>query len=347
MFPGIALAREFQRQLQKIEVLFVGTSRGLEDRVLERERLPLRVIRAEGLIGRGLVGVLRSLVLLPVGFRDAYRVLRDFKPHLVIGIGGYASGPVMVLAGFWGSCRVILEPNAFPGWTNRLLARLVRVDLVVLAFEEGRDFFKRAKRVLVLGNPVRRELISEQAPSAPSNRTLLVLGGSQGAHSLNRAMIQALDDFRRLKPDLFIIHQTGERDFERVKLAYEEKGIKARVEPFLFDMDRVYREADLILSRAGATTLAEITACGKPAILVPYPYATHQHQLKNALALASAGAAVLIEDHQLNGQVIVEKVMGLFGDPERLRAMSEQSRSRGNPRATEDIVRHCIELMNG
>ncbi len=346
LYPGIALAREFKRQAKDSKVLFVGTSRGLEVRVLEREGFSLRVIRVEGLIGRGLMKVMKTLLLLPLSLGDAYRILREFMPDLVIGIGGYASGPVILLAGFFKTKRVVLEPNAIPGWTNRVLTRIGRVDLLVLAFEESRAFFRnKAKRVLVLGNPVRRDLVVQQASDAPLGNTLLVLGGSQGAHSINLAMVRALDDFKRLKPDLFIIHQTGERDFEMVKRAYDERGMKARVEPFLFDMERVYQQATLVLCRAGATTLAELTACGKPAILVPYPHATHHHQFKNAMALADAGAGIVIEDGPLSGPVVVEKVLELMGDRERLMRMAQQSRAKGNPQATEDIVKHCIALI--
>ncbi|MCI0527509.1 MAG: hypothetical protein L0Y56_08720, partial [Nitrospira sp.] len=219
------------------------------------------------------------------------------------------------------------------------------VDLLVLAFEESRIFFKnKAKHVRVLGNPVRRNLVSQQTLDAPSGNTLLVLGGSQGAHSINLAMVQALADFKRLRPDLFIIHQTGERDFEMVRRVYDERGVKARVESFLFDMEQVYRQATLVLCRAGATTLAELTACGKPAILVPYPHATHHHQFKNAMALADSGAGIVIEDRYLSGPVVVEKVLELLGDRQRLMRMAQQSKARGNPQATEDIVKHCIAL---
>ncbi|MGH7272980.1 MAG: UDP-N-acetylglucosamine--N-acetylmuramyl-(pentapeptide) pyrophosphoryl-undecaprenol N-acetylglucosamine transferase, partial [Nitrospiria bacterium] len=180
LYPGIALAREFKRQVKDVEILFVGTPRGLEGRVLQREGLPFRVIRVEGLIGRGVIKILKTLTLLPVSLMDAYRILRDFKPDLVIGIGGYASGPAILLAGILGIRRVLLEPNTIPGWTNRTLARLGQADLVVVSFEESRAFFKRMKRVVVLGNPVRRELVSPEMPDSyplePDFHTLLVLG---------------------------------------------------------------------------------------------------------------------------------------------------------------------------
>lgn len=349
LYPGIAVAQEFKRLFKDAEILFAGTSRGLEGKVLHREGFAFQVIRVEGLIGRGIIRSLKALMLLPLSLMDAYRILRGFKPDLVIGIGGYASGPVILLAALLGVRRVILEPNTVPGWTNRVLARLVQLDLVVVAYEESRGFFEKMRRVMVLGNPVRHDLVLPETPDAHlpevNSPTLLVLGGSQGAHSINLAMMQSLEDFKRLSPDLFIIHQTGERDFEMVRRAYEEKGIKARVEPFIYEMEQAYREADLVLSRAGATTLAEITACGKPAILVPFPRAAHQHQRRNALSLASAGAAMVIEDHHLNGQMVVEKVLELIRDRERLQVMARQSRAMGNPRAAEDIVNHCIELM--
>jgi UDP-N-acetylglucosamine--N-acetylmuramyl-(pentapeptide) pyrophosphoryl-undecaprenol N-acetylglucosamine transferase len=347
LYPGIALAQEFKRQVKEVLILFVGTSRGLESKVLEREGFSLKTIRVEGLIGRGLVKILKALMLLPVSLLDACRVLWDFRPDLVIGIGGYASGPLVLLAGFFKNRRVILEPNAIPGWTNRILMKIGRVDLAVLAFEETRAFFPRkTNQIAVLGNPVRRNLMVQPVENIHSKNTLLVLGGSQGARSINLAMTEALGSFKRLKPDLLIIHQTGERDFEKVRQAYEESGVKARVEPFLFDMAQVYRDADLVLCRAGATTLAEITACGKPAILIPFPHATHGHQLRNAMALAEAGAAVMIEDSQLSAPVLVNQVLELIGNPERLRRMAQQSRTMGNPRATEEIVKRCVELAS-
>jgi UDP-N-acetylglucosamine--N-acetylmuramyl-(pentapeptide) pyrophosphoryl-undecaprenol N-acetylglucosamine transferase len=160
-------------------------------------------------------------------------------------------------------------------------------------------------------------------------------------------MVQSLEGFKRHKPDIFIIHQTGERDVEMVREAYRKAGIKARVEPFLYDMAQAYVEADMVLSRAGATTLAEITACGKPAILVPYPHATHQHQYRNAVALARAGAAIVVEDHLLNGEVVVEKVLEWMGNPDQMQQMAQKSKAAGNPRATQEIVRSCIELVSG
>ena len=346
LFPGIALAHEFKRRNQDAVILFIVTGRGLEQQVLAREGFSFKTLRVEGLLGRGVRQRLRSMILLPLALRDAYAALREFMPDLVIGIGGYMSGPVLMVAGFFNAWRVIVEPNARPGWTNLLLARLRRVDTAIVAHEESRACFeKRVRDVQMLGSPVRRDLVMPCPSGAPSRGVLLVLGGSQGAHSINRAMVESLELFKRLMPDLTVIHQTGPEDFEWVRRAYQSSGIHARVEPFLQDMQQAYQQADLVLSRAGAVTVAEITACGKPAILVPYPRAADQHQLANARILAEAGAACIVEDHQLSADLLTPRVRELMGDRDRLRQMARCSARMGRPRATEEIVDHCLQRV--
>lgn len=345
LYPGIALAHEFRRRRAGVGVLFVVTGRGLEPKVLEREGFSYRTLRAEGLVGRGPLRALKALLVLAAGFKDAYGILRAFDPDLVIGIGGYASGPVLLLAGRSKARCVLLEPNAVPGWTNRLLTRLGRVDLVAVAFEETRgQFGGGAGEVLVLGSPVRAELAAEPPPLPAGSPTLLVLGGSQGARSINRAVVDALPSLKQDIAQLFLVHQTGPRDVEWVRRGYEAQGVKARVEPFLYDLPRVYPQAHLVLSRSGAMTVAEITACGRPSVLVPFPHATHGHQMANARVLARAGAAVILEDKDLSGPALSRTVAGLLGDRGRLEDMARSSRALGRPRAAAEIVSRGMAL---
>ncbi|TAJ98303.1 MAG: UDP-N-acetylglucosamine--N-acetylmuramyl-(pentapeptide) pyrophosphoryl-undecaprenol N-acetylglucosamine transferase, partial [Candidatus Manganitrophaceae bacterium] len=260
---------------------------------------------------------------------------------LVIGIGGYAAGPVLLAAVLLKIKRVILEPNLVPGLANKLVAPWV--DLAVIAFEESRAYMK-AKRFLRAGVPVRPEIVHAKSTTRPDKKTLLVLGGSQGAQSINRAMVAALPHLEKMKSSLQIVHQTGKRDWEEVQAAYERSGLSARVEPFIHDMAAVYGAADLVVSRAGAGTLSELGAVGKPSILVPYPLATG-HQEKNAAAFVSAGASEMILDRDLDGRKLAERITSLLSDPKRLSEMSEAARRQGHPRSAEEIVEACYQLV--
>lgn len=342
VYPGIALAREFQRQAAGTEILFVGTEKGLEARVLPREGFQLGTIRVRGLVGKGWVGGLLALLRLPIACWDAARLISRFKPDLVIGSGGYASGPVILMAWLMRRKRVILETNLIPGLTNRFLAPLA--DLVVLAWEGSKTYIS-GRQIRVFGSPIRRELVTAGSAS-PSNakKTIVLLGGSQGAHALNIAMLGAVDHFGFFKDEIEIIHQTGSEDCETVREAYAQKGVQARVEPFIRDMGAVYQRATVLISRAGATTVAEITACGKPSILIPFPHAAGGHQELNARALEAAGAALVIRQEDLSGPFLAQLILDLLMDPERLERMSKASRQLGRPDAAEKIVEACLEL---
>jgi UDP-N-acetylglucosamine--N-acetylmuramyl-(pentapeptide) pyrophosphoryl-undecaprenol N-acetylglucosamine transferase len=342
VYPGIALAREFQRQASGTEILFVGTEKGLEARLLPREGFRLDTIRVRGLVGKGWMGGLLALLRLPLAFWDAARLLLSFGPDLVIGSGGYASGPVILTAWVMRKRIVILETNLAPGLTNRFLAPLA--DLVALAWEGSKTYLD-GRKIRLFGCPIRRELITAASPLSPSSRkTIVLLGGSQGAHALNGAMLVAVDHFGFFKDEIEIIHQTGREDFEGVREAYAKRGVRARVEPFIQDMKEVYQQATLLISRAGATTLAEITACGKPAILIPFPYAAGGHQEQNARALETAGAALVIRQDDLSGPFLAQLILDLLMDPIRLERMSKASRQLGRPDAAEKIVETCLEL---
>jgi UDP-N-acetylglucosamine--N-acetylmuramyl-(pentapeptide) pyrophosphoryl-undecaprenol N-acetylglucosamine transferase len=348
LFPGVALAREFERQRAGAKVLFVGTARGLETRIIPKEGFDLRLIPIGGWVGQGGFRKMKTFLQLPAGLWRSWRILREVRPDLVIGVGGYASGPVVAMAGLMRLPRVLVEPNAVPGLTNRLLGSWV--DRIYLSFEETRSWFKgrdRSDSVRVFGNPVRRDILSAgERPSGESRKkTLLIMGGSQGSRAINCAMAEALAGLDALKTKLQIIHQSGENDAPWLKESYSNQGFDATVAPFLSPVSEAYRAADLVVCRSGATTVAELTACGRPAILIPFPFATHGHQEKNARALADAGAAELILEQDLTGERLAETIAALLAEPARLERMSEKSRRLGRPDAAEKIVKDCLELV--
>jgi UDP-N-acetylglucosamine--N-acetylmuramyl-(pentapeptide) pyrophosphoryl-undecaprenol N-acetylglucosamine transferase len=343
LYPGIAVAREFLRRLPDTVVTFAGTQRGIESRVVPREGFDLDVLRSAGLKGTSPAALIRGLALLPLSAVDAWRILSRRRPDLVIGVGGYSSGPVVALAASRGVPTLLLEQNAVPGFTNRQLAKVVSAAAVT--FESTVGFFGR--RGFVTGNPVRPEFFTEADDNAAGGPPrVLIFGGSQGSHAINVACVEAAPllaaDGRRLA----ITHQTGERDLEWVRDAYERAGIGARVEPFLFAMDREIKGADLVVSRAGATTIAELTAAGTPAVLVPLPTAADDHQRKNAELLREAGAVDVIEERDLTGERLARRVLELTTDAGRLETMASAARRLARPDAARLIVDRALELVN-
>jgi len=335
LYPGIALARELQRRDQATVVTFVGTAAGIESKVVPREGFPLDVIRVAGLKGKSRLARLRGLLLLPMAAVDAWRVISRRRPSVVVGVGGFSSGPVLALAAFRRYPTLLLEQNALPGITNRLLAPLVRAAAV--NFPEALRYFPRTG--FVAGNPVRAAFF-EPAGEAPHDRSVqvLIMGGSQGAHAINMAMTQAAPTLAASGAPLAITHQTGERDLAVVRQAYEAAGLAARVEPFLYEMDREMRRADVVVARAGATTLSELAAAGRPAILVPLPTAADDHQRRNAEAFARIGGAVVLEERGLTGERLAAEVLTLARDRVRREDMGRQSRTLARPDAAERIA---------
>jgi UDP-N-acetylglucosamine--N-acetylmuramyl-(pentapeptide) pyrophosphoryl-undecaprenol N-acetylglucosamine transferase len=294
--------------------------------------------------GKSLLDRARGAALVPVSLGDAWRIVSSRCPDLVIGVGGYSSGPVVLVAALRGVPTMLLEQNAVPGLTNRLAAPLVRAAAVT--FESTRDFF--GAKAFVSGNPVRPEFFAagsseESAVDETTTFRVLVFGGSQGAHAINMAMVEAAAELAA-HPRLHLTHQTGERDVEVVRNAYRAAGIQAVVEPFLYDMGRQLGQADLIVCRAGATTLAEIAAAGKAAILIPLPTATDDHQRKNAEALAGAGGADLLLQSEASGSVLARRILALAGSPERRRAIGRAARSLARPDAARVIVDRALQL---
>ncbi len=348
LYPAVALARELLRQVPGSAVTFVGTSRGIESKVLPKEGFELELIDAKPVMGRGIVEALAAFATLPLGLWQSLRLLRRRGAELVIGIGGYASPPVLLAAWLLRIKRAILEPNAYPGMANKVIGPLA--NLVFVGHAAAAGAFPPAA-VRLTGTPVRREFSEAGGPSdagGPRDRTtLLIFGGSQGAHAINVAVMEALPFLSGLRDRLRIVHQTGAADVESVRSAYAHAGLTAEVSAFIYDMPRALREADAVLSRAGAVTLAELTVSGKPAVLVPLPSAIYNHQEKNARVLEEAGAAVVLLQRDLTGARLAEAVTALLADPGRLNAMGQRSRQLGRADAAEAVVRECRTLVEG
>jgi UDP-N-acetylglucosamine--N-acetylmuramyl-(pentapeptide) pyrophosphoryl-undecaprenol N-acetylglucosamine transferase len=344
LYPGIAVARELLTRVPDAIVSFAGTAKGIEARVVPREGFPLDVIRSGGLKGKSVADRVRGLGLLPLGGLDAWTLLRRRRPDVVIGVGGYSSGPVVALAALRGIPTLLLEQNAVPGLTNRTLAPLVRAAAVT--FDATLPYFKG--KGFISGNPVRSTFLDDDAgpahdhPDAPVG--VLIFGGSQGAHAINVAAMEAAPELARAGSRLAITHQTGERDLEMVREGYLGAGLTARVEPFLYAMDREMKAAHVIVCRAGATTLAEITAAGRAAVLVPLPTATDDHQRRNAEVLARAGAAEVVDQRDLTGARFARAVLALAGDADRRARMAAAARSLARPDAARVIVDRALEL---
>ncbi len=344
LFPGIAVARELLRRHPDAVITFAGTARGIEARVVPREGFALDLLRSAGLKGTSIGARIRGVLLLPLSAMDAWAILSRRAPDLVIGVGGYSSGPVVLFAALRRIPTLLLEQNAVPGLTNRLLARAVSAAAVT--FESTAAYFGR--RAIVAGNPVRPEFVSaHHRPAARSAGPprILIFGGSQGAHAINMAMVEAAPQLARHAGGLAITHQTGERDLELVRDGYRRAGLEARVEPFLFAMDREMSAADLIVCRAGATTIAELTAAGRAAVLVPLPTAADDHQRKNAEVLAVAGAAEIVEQRDLSGAVLAERITALLDNRGRLEAMAAAARGLARPDAAQVIAERALALV--
>jgi len=352
LYPGVALAREFLRTDPSATIRFIGTKRGIEGKVLPHEGFALDYITALPLMGLSLRQRLAALLALPRGLWQSVRLLHRHHADLVLAIGGYTTPPVVLAACFLRIPRVIVEPNAYPGMANKMLAPLA--TRVIVAFDAATRFFKLSK-VRVFGAPIRQEFFesSTRKPSRDRDedrKTLLVFGGSGGAHAINLAMMEALPLIFRdagVSARLSVIHQTGQYDYEEVRKFYESAGIKVDVRPFLFNMPAALRGADLVVCRAGAMTLAELTVCGKPSVLIPFPSAIYQHQAHNADVLKKAGAALVIPQVELTGEKLADVIGSLFREPHRLVQMSERSRALGRTDSAQAIVRECVQLIKG
>jgi UDP-N-acetylglucosamine--N-acetylmuramyl-(pentapeptide) pyrophosphoryl-undecaprenol N-acetylglucosamine transferase len=338
VIPALAIARELKARYQA-EILFVGTARGIENRLVPAAGFGLMRVKVGALKNVGLVTRLRTLFDLPAAVLQARKIIKVFGPDVVIGVGGYASGPAMAAAILGRIPTLAFEPNYVPGFANKAVGRWVSAAAV--HFEQTKRFFRNPQ---VIGVPVRQEFFSLSSRPAGSTPTLLVFGGSQGAHAINEAVTGAAPEVLRQIPGLRIIHQTGERDYNDVRTAYERAGIKAEMSAFIDNMPQVFAESDLLVCRSGASTVAEVMAAGKPAIFVPFPQAADDHQRRNAEAIAQAGAALLIPQSELTPAKLAELITELLRDPAKLREMSEKARTLSHHDAAGRAARMAAEL---
>jgi UDP-N-acetylglucosamine--N-acetylmuramyl-(pentapeptide) pyrophosphoryl-undecaprenol N-acetylglucosamine transferase len=318
----------------------VGTERGLENRVIPGEGFRLERITVAGLKGMAPRRLVKNALALPKGMWQALRLIRQFDPNVVIGVGGYSSGPPVLAAALMGIPALLQEQNASPGLTNRILGRFV--NKVAAGFEEARAYF--GSKTIVTGNPVRADFARVLPKEKGAPFTILIFGGSQGAQAINAAVVAAAKNLPDGSTAIRWIHQTGEHDFDHVRADYLAAGVPADVRPFFDDMAQQFARADLLICRAGAITLAEICAAGKAAILIPFPQATDDHQRKNAEALVQANAAELILQQNLNGPGLAQRILYYYEHPAALKTMEQNSRALGKPDATERIVNLVAQL---
>jgi len=337
VIPALAIAQQLKKEFAA-EVLFIGTARGIETRLVPQAGFPLDLIKVGALKNVSLLTRAKTMFDLPRALWVAGRMVSDFDPDVVIGVGGYASGPAMLAAIRRRIPTLAFEPNVVPGFANRLVARWVKAAAV--HFEETCEYFPHCK---VTGVPVRQAFFEIAAKGRGGQPTLLVFGGSQGAHAINQAMIDSLPGLRSRIPEIQIIHQTGQRDYDLVQAAYLKTDISGEVHKFIDDMPAMFARADLLVCRSGASTVAEIAAAGKPAVFVPFPRAADDHQNVNARALERAGAAVVVEESRLEAAYLVDTIAALLSDRRGLENMSAAAKALAHPRAVEDIA----EMVKG
>jgi UDP-N-acetylglucosamine--N-acetylmuramyl-(pentapeptide) pyrophosphoryl-undecaprenol N-acetylglucosamine transferase len=349
VFPGLAVAEEFKRRDSRAEMVFVGTEYGIESRIIPREGYPLKVIRAKGFAGMTAQNKARAIIALFGSVADSLRIIRSFRPDIVIGAGGYASVAIVMTACFLSIPTMILEQNSIPGLANRILGRFVQA--ICITCQESMGLFPKEKTYLT-GNPVRMNILQGSRESGyalfslqKNIFTVFIFGGSLGARSINAAITEALPYLADMKDKIQFLHQTGADDYEAMRNAYRLHGFSGTVAPFIHEMHDAYAASDLVISRAGATTLAELTALGKPSILIPYPYATGNHQEFNARKLAGMGAAVLITHSELSGESLAGHIRQLCTNEGLRNEMQHNSRTLGRPEAGRKTVDIAMSIM--
>ncbi len=358
IFPALALAQEFTERNEKNSVLFVGSKRGLDKMIISKYGYPLKAMDMEGFKGKGIGKKVLSLLKLLKGLFTAFKILRDFRPDLVVGVGGYSSAPIVMIASLLRVKTVVLEQNLLPGLTNRLLSNFACI--VFTSFEESDSYFPKTKTYFT-GNPVRSEILSlYHDKSSVENRSeasckhgsmkkekfnLFVLGGSQGAHQINLAMIKVLDCLSDIRERIGIIHQSGKEDIDLLRNAYHKKGFSVEVTDFIDNIGDVYNKSDLVICRGGATTISELLVSGKASIIIPYPYAADNHQELNARALERKGAAVVMGVGGLKEKELATMIKDFFMNPGKIKNMENKALEMARPDATKIIVERCYSLI--
>ena len=345
VFPALAIAQEWLRRKVDGEVsnernvVFVGTERGMEARLVPQAGLPLELIRVAGLKGIGGLRFLRNAAMLPAGLLDSEKILRRHKIDVALGVGGYASGPMILLAAMHRIPTVVFEPNIEAGFTNRVLARVA--TRIAVANQETASRF--GEKAVLTGCPIRKEFFAVPRKEHGEPFTILITGGSRGALPINRAVVDSLEILATRKNQLFIVHQTGERDYNAVRVAYARRQFQAEVVPFIENMAERFAQADLIVCRSGAITVAEVSASGRASIFIPFGAATDAHQTRNAQAMQDAGAARLLPQTELTPERLTNEIFSLLDQPRRITEIEDRARALARPRAVEDIV----DLLEG
>lgn len=341
IFPGLALADAFRAKDPDTKILFVGTERGLEKKLVPAKGYPLSFIPARRLKGESLLSRARTFLGIPLSLWHCQKLIRHFAPDLVVGVGGYSSGPLLLTAKILRHRTILLEQNSVAGLTNRILGHFA--CRIFTHFEESASFFKRP--VHCLGNPVRQEILEQFKRGSKTSPlfTVLILGGSQGATPINRAVTEALSPLFRDK--IRFLHQTGEKDFSWVSEAYRKGGFQREIFPFIQEMGRYYKEADLVIARSGAMTVTELAACGRASLLIPYRFAADNHQQKNAEALVQAGAAQILLHDEVTGKRIAAILEEFLQKPELLQMMAAAAARLGRPNAGAEIVEEACSIV--
>ena len=344
LFPGVAVAKEICRRLEGAEILFVTGKRKMESEVLRKAGFRQTFIAVEGMKGRGLLKGALVALKLPWSLLESLWIIRRFSPHFVLGVGGYSAGPVCLAARIMGVPSAIHEQNSFPGVTNRLLCRVV--NRVFISFEESRKHFSGGS-IHLTGNPIRAEFLASATLSGRKAKpfTVLVVGGSQGARAINEAFVEALTLLKKRNRPCRVIHQTGELNYEKTAALYKERGLEGEVMPFIQDMAEAYREAELVVSRAGAGAVFEMAAMGKPSLLIPYPFAANRHQETNGQVLVEAGAAEMILQENLTGELLAERLARLMEDRAALERMGRAAKRVSKPDAAQRIADLLLEMV--
>ena len=341
IYPGLAIAREIKNRYPKVEIRFVGSGRDLEKTILGDAGYNLSLLPVSGLRGVKGLNLIKGVLRIPISIWVAWRLIVKFKPSIVIGVGGYSSGPTVLVASLLGIPVLLQEPNAYPGITNRLLVHFSQK--IAIAFPECTKFFK--EKSVLTGNPVRMEFssLADTMPLPPL--VILIFGGSQGSQPINKAVMVALKFLQSDLKQLRFIHQTGKKDYQKVLSQYRAAGVQAQVQPFFLDMHCQFKKAHLILCRSGATTLAELTTAGKASLLIPFMEASDNHQQLNAESLASNGAAEVICQTYLKGSLLARRIKYYLHNPDKIKQMEAKSRQLGQPEATKKIVDLVDDLV--
>ena len=341
LFPGVALAEELLSRSKSHDVLFVGTKQGIEARVLPGLGFNLTTIEVSGLKTIGLKGKILGMARLPKSFWQSRRILRDFDPHMVLGVGGYASGPLVMTASLLGFPTGILEQNSVPGMTNRILAKFVRAIFTAFA---GCENVLPKKKIIEYGNPIRQKIIDLLKDQSLSGDSVLIVGGSQGALAVNRLVAAAFSYLKESgKTVPKILHQTGKTGFAETQAAYADVGIAADCVEFIDDMASAYAQASVVIARAGATTVAELTICGRPAIFIPYPTAADDHQRQNAKEIVDKGAALMVEQDSTTATELGDLLFDMLSNESKREEMQRAMKSLGRPDAGAKIIDWCLE----